>query len=359
MAFKARKYKPPKCAYTINEDGTISTDGSIKNKISGTAMAAILGCSPWSSPFQIACYLLGLGKEDISDKPAVKAGNALEKKVINYLNERYPDIGTFLNAEQVYEERTGSHDTWKSDFDDERFAGHVDGIVMTEDGDDYILEIKTSGNLTSWIDGVPEHYRLQVELYNEFITDKPKAYVALGIVTQKERADPGLWVPSDDNVMLFPMDTDRDMIMERMAEASEWYDNTVAKGITPPYDPNNAGDVDLFTHLSTLTREIEEMATLVDKVAELDNKLAIAEAEVADIRIEENDLRTRLKDYMMNHNLEEIPATTGKYVAMVSTSTRRTLDKSLIREAGLDPDDYSKTKTIKSFTVKMAKKPQE
>ena len=61
----ARKYLAPTCSYEIS-DGTIRTDGSVHNKVTGTSMAGILGLSPWSSPFQVACALLGLGREDIS-----------------------------------------------------------------------------------------------------------------------------------------------------------------------------------------------------------------------------------------------------------------------------------------------------
>ena len=137
----ARIYDAPKCEYTI-EDGCIRTDGSIKGKVSGTMMAGILGCSPWSTPFQVACALLGVGVEDISGKPAVRTGQILESRIIDYVGKTYPEYGLFMPADKIYEKREGDHASWVSDFDDDIFSGHVDGIVMREDGSNCILEIK-------------------------------------------------------------------------------------------------------------------------------------------------------------------------------------------------------------------------
>lgn len=111
-------YNSPKCTFTV--DGAhIVSDGSVRNKVTGTSMAGILGCSPFSSPFQIACALLGVCRENLDGKPAIETGKVLEPVIIDYLGRTYPDKGFFLPAEDVYEKRAGDHDSWESDFKDD------------------------------------------------------------------------------------------------------------------------------------------------------------------------------------------------------------------------------------------------
>lgn len=201
-------YTPPKCGFMIDGD-RIRADGTHKGRISGTMMAGILGVSPWSSPFTVACDLLGLATEDISSKAVVKAGHALESVVIEYMNAVHPDIGAFVPAEEMFAQREGDHDSWAPDFEDEVFTGHVDGVVMASDGNQYILEVKTSSNMESWLNGVPEYYQWQVGLYNHFITHQDKAYVALGVMNPGALKDPSTWVPSSTNTALFELPIDQ------------------------------------------------------------------------------------------------------------------------------------------------------
>lgn len=347
----ADTYLPPKAGYSVC-GSHIETDKTYKGKVTGTLMGGILGCSPWSSPFQAACYALGLASKDISQKPAVKAGIALESVVIDYMGRTFPDVGTFMPAEEIYAKREGDHDSWTSDFEDEIFGGHVDGIVMAEDGENYILEVKTSSNMASWENGVPEYYFWQVALYNAFVTHQDHAYVALGMMTPDSLKDPSTWVPSDSNTALFKMDIDQEMVESTLDDVREWYHTYVEQGITPDYDPSIPGDVELFEHLLNLTFDESQMGDMVDQLMDVRAEIDKAEFKLQPLKNFEENLKSKLKDYMDCHEMDEIESGKGGYRAVLTRSMRKRIDAKMMEEAGIDPTPFTVTTETKSFTIK-------
>ena len=345
-------YHAPKCTFEV-QDGCIVTDKSVVNKVTGTSMAGILGCSPWSTPFQVACALLGVCRADISSKPSVRVGQELEPVVIKYLSETYSDKGLFLSAENIFEKRKGDHDEWESDFQDEVFGGHVDGAVMQDD-EEYILEIKTSINADAWVDGVPEYYYWQVALYNEFLTQKDKAYVGLGLVNSNTYRDSTSWVPNERNVMLFEMPIDREDVKVKMDYVREWYNTYIMNGITPPYNPDNDGDVAMYNHLCNLNRDIDTIREDIGRLAELTAQINDAEENIAKICAEAEDLKASIKTYMSAHDLTQIENRHHRAKATLSTQVRKSIDKRLMILDGLDPEKYtvSTESNIFKFSIK-------
>lgn len=350
----SRIYEPPSCEYTV-ENGCIRTDGSVKRKVTGTMMAGVLGVSPWSTPFQVACNLLGVGVEDISAKPAVMTGKVLEARIIDYVAKNHPDLGLFMPAEQIYEKREGDHASWESDFQDDIFAGHVDGILMGEDGSNHILEVKTSGNLRSWEDGVPVYYQLQVGLYNHFISKQDKAYVVLGVMTPEVYRDPDAWHPDESNTFLFEMPIDQLEFNEHLREVASWYDRYIGQGVTPPYDPTNPGDVELYNHLLGLTDSGDDVSGLIDEYFELDQDIKTHEGLVKEKVKVKDGLKTRLKDWFDCHDVESLDSKSGQCYASVTVRETSHIDEDLLRADGIDPERYTVTTRTKSFTVKRRK----
>lgn len=350
----ADTWLPPRVDYEVR-DGRIITDGSVRNRITGTALAAILGESPWSTPFQVACELLGLARKDISNKPAVKTGVILEPRIIEYAKSTYPEFGTFLAAEEVFEKREGDHDSWASDFEDEVFGGHVDGLVTSPEGDNYILEIKTSANMDSWTDGVPIYYQRQVGLYNEFLTEKDKAYVVLGIVDSGTYASPISWCPSGSNVGMFEMNIDREWMKEGIDRARAWYDEFIMNNTTPEPDPLNPKDMELFNKLCNLTDSVESIQDLIAqydavtmRIEEAENRIKV-EYDTAEF------LKKKIKDYMDVHTLSELTSKDGVSRVVLQSSPRKSYDYARMEADGIDLTRYTTTTTTKTFKFKRKK----
>ena len=349
----ATQYTAPRNPYHV--DGKkIVCDGDDINKVSGTAMAGILGCSPWSTPFTVSCNLLALAREDISNKDAVKVGIALEEKIIRYAGEKYADKGLFMTAEEVFEKREGDHDAWVSDFEDAHFAGHIDGIVSSEDGD-YILEIKTSSNLDSWANGVPEYYFWQVALYNHFLTHKSKAYVVLGIVNEHTYRDPASWIPNENNVMMFELDLDVVMIAETIEKVREWYNENILKKTTTEADLDNPKDAEMYNHLVTIGSDIGEVQKLVSQLGEVSARIDTYDCKIQDLRAEEQTLKDKIKDYMVSNNLTQLQSVGNSYIAKVTSRTTQRIAEERLVADGIDPAKYKTTSTSKTFTIKKSK----
>lgn len=346
---------PPKCTYSV-VGNHIESDGTVKKRVSGTAMGGILGCSPWSSPFQVACTLLGLCSKDISSKPAVITGQILERPLIRYADVRYGSIGQFIPADEIFVKRAGDHDAWVSDFNDDVFAGHVDGIVLGTDGNEYILEVKTSSNDESWADGVPEYYFWQIALYNHFICKQDKAYVLLGRVDEYTHRNPNSFTKSDDSVKLIPMDIDREMVGGKLDEVREWYDTYIAKGITPDYDPDNPGDVEMYEHLCNIARTVDDVTADISRLVEVEKAIEKWEDQKYDLYTERELLRGNIKAYMIANNLNRFDSEDGSYSASVTTQTRRKLDEHAMMLDGIDVDKYMLPTTVKTFSIKKNKK---
>lgn len=353
------KYFPPECEFTINDDRTITAHTSRFQKVSGTMMGGILGCSPWSSPFQVACTIFGLNEKDISNKPAVRTGVVLEPKIIDYVSKEFKDIGVFIPAEEIFAKREGPHADWEPDFIDNVFTGHVDGVVLADDGKEYILEVKTTANVGAWEEDIPEHYKWQIYLYNHFVTKQDKAYVALGIVDSNTHADPSIWVPGTDNVALFELDIDQKMVAKTISKIRDWYANLTESTTTPAFDPDDARDVELFKHLRRLNNPLEDISTMVDDLADVDRQISEFEKSIQGLYDRQEELKKSIKEYMTANNMDKLSSASGGFTATIRDTKRVSWDTDLMKKDGINPDKYKIENISKTFTVKPVKTKEE
>ena len=344
----SRNWIAPKCKYSV--DGkVIRTDGTHIEKISGTSLGAMLGKSPYGTPFTASTKLLGVWDEDISDKPAVRTGVVLEERIIDYLSGKHPSLGTFLKAKEVYDVREGDHSTWSSDFEDDVFAGHVDGII-SKDGNDYILEVKTASRRQietrgTWINGVPEHYLWQVYLYNHFITKQDKAYFLLGIVDEDTYANPYLWVACKDNCKLFEVSIDRDMVAKTLENVKELYMSTIKKGVSCECteDPR---DTEIMNYLMDISGTSETLQDLISEYTSMKtaNKFYL-DMNKANME-KEDELKERIKTIMDVWNMSECAN------IQIKRSSRKSFDFAKASADGLDVSPYVKETTVKTIYMK-------
>ena len=264
---------PPKHPFQIAENGIVSVMESVRPaKITGTTLGAIAGESPYDTPFITACKLLGVFREDIGDKPAVRTGIILEPKILSFVGA--------IPADDIFEKREGDHDAWASDFDDDVFAGHIDGMMP----DGRVCEVKTTNDLSRWADGVPKHYWLQASLYSHFLADDADITFAVGAVDQDTYSDPYTWKP-EGNVYQFtvPVYPGLDRILEY---ARFWYGENILRGRTPQPDPNDMRDCVVLNTLKAMTMTDEQLRTLVDEIGAMQREIDDYESAIDDLKKE-------------------------------------------------------------------------
>lgn len=136
-----------------------------------------MGLSPYTSPLDVWLVKTGRADQpDISDKEAVRWGNALEAVVADRFADEHPELVVKRrNATLVSKERP-----WA-------FA-NLDRTVRDENGEMGVLEIKTAGmrRAADWEDGVPAYYMAQVVHYLA-VTGWSYAWVAVLIGGQDYR----------------------------------------------------------------------------------------------------------------------------------------------------------------------------
>lgn len=144
--------------------------------VGGSDVAAIMGLSPWRTPYQVwADKVIGI-REDISGRPAVEWGTILEPVVGDHYKALHPDR-TVRRVNAVCR----SHGRpWAQ--------ASLDYEVRDPDLGWGVLEIKTASlrSADAWADGVPLWYQTQVTHYLS-VTGRPYADVAVLIGGQDYR----------------------------------------------------------------------------------------------------------------------------------------------------------------------------
>lgn len=337
-----RNYVAPRYPFTI-ADNRVYTEADEVYHVTGTSIGALLGQSPWESPFTASAKLLGLWLEaDVGDKPAVNTGKVLEERIIDYAAEKHPDVGQFFRAEDLFAPREGDHESWPSDFEDEDFHGHVDGII-SKDGVDYILEVKTVNErgLSAWNGSIPAHYLWQVYLYNHFLTQQDKAYFAIGLVNSETYANPYVWVPNKNNCLLIEVPIDREMVAAKIEEVRAIRHKIVEERATLPADFNDPRDKELMVHLMDISGDTDRLLDATARYEELMRQIDEVESKIKPLKDQAEDYKTRIKDMMVAHSLSKCANLN------LTTQTRETFDFAKARADGLNIDPYTKTTITK------------
>jgi len=137
------------------------------NYVTGSDAAIICGESKYCTPYRLWEYKTRRAvAEDISHKPAVKAGNMLEGAVRDWLGQ---ELGKDITPSDMLWVHDSYH--W--------MAGNIDGKIR---GESAIVEIKTSSNDTGWggsgSDIIPSAYRLQIAHYMA-VTNASRCHVGV------------------------------------------------------------------------------------------------------------------------------------------------------------------------------------
>lgn len=194
--------------------------------ISSSKVPAILGVSPWQSPYGLWMEMSGRVEHEQSDSPAIRRGNLLENAVLDWWEQEHDAVGMLVR--QV----TRRLGTWG--------IATLDGLAPSGD----VVEAKTTSHWDEWgeagTDQIPVPYLAQVLWQLALTTTAERAHVAvLGPFLDFR----GYVVERDEYL------TDIDAIIRA---AREFYGSLDAE-VPPPLDDHKAT-------IATLRREHPDIA---------------------------------------------------------------------------------------------------
>lgn len=303
-------------------------------KVTGTSLGALVGRSPWKTPFRAQCDLLGLCDEDLSREPAIIAGKVLEGVIFAACRDQ-----GMIPAEELFAPREGDHDQWPSDFEDPDFAGHLDGV--TADGQ-AVVEVKTTVRPEDWNGRIPEHYWLQASLYARCM-GLDRIVFLVGMLTDEDRAHPASWNP-EGNIYRFDVEVhpEIDALMDQARRVRQ----AVAQGaVLVTDDPR---DRELAEYFQARQMGALDIADTAQELAIVDAQIDAVEDQNRDLYARQKMLRERLKTAMQasENNVVKANETTYK----LTESERTSIDKGAMLLDGIDPDKYTVKTTV--YTLK-------
>jgi len=161
-------------------NGSIEWHAARKARLGGSSIAAVLGISPWESPYSLWCQMAGLVAPEAETKEQAR-GHYLEPSIANWFADQHPEwmireTGTWTHQERDWQ--LANPDRLIRYYQPEGGwpVGWYD-IEMSA-----LLEIKTDADGSGWgepgTDQVPLYYRCQAQWYMD-VLGLPRTYFAV------------------------------------------------------------------------------------------------------------------------------------------------------------------------------------
>ena len=277
--------------------------------IGGSDVAAIMGLSAYSTPYQVWLEKTRGIHEDISEKPAVMWGNILEPVVGEHYMDCHPDRHVRrVNAIARSIERPWAQASLDYEVHDPELGWGV-------------LEIKTAGwrREQDWEDGVPVYYQTQVAHYLS-VTGRPFADVAVLIAGQDYRE--------------FRVMRDEEDVATVNAAVDEFWHEYVENGVAPEVEAFDAHS--LF--MAHQRDDGEYLSGDGRRLGPLVNLWLTAKSDMDEARMRLDYYSTALKDVIGDNR--GIDFTAGRLTWQ--RSERRRLDSKRLRSERPDiADEYT------------------
>ena len=138
--------------------------------ITASKVPAILGLSPWQSPYSL--WMQMSGRIDATPETATtRRGHYLEAGVLAWWLDQHPEV--VHHVPQYYATRPSL--PWA--------AATLDALVITDDVTRLVVEVKSAAYRDGWgepgTDEIPEHYKAQVHWQLAMMPEASRAYVAV------------------------------------------------------------------------------------------------------------------------------------------------------------------------------------
>lgn len=325
-------------------------------KITGTRFAAILGLSPWTTPFEAWCAITRVYEKPFEETIYTAAGKIIEPKQAAWVKENL-FWKNLVSPTDVYGEDYFSRT--RGDFfpESDIFGGMWDYLFTdkTSDSVDTVLEMKSTKRAEDWARDTPEYYALQAALY-AYLKNCDNVRMVASFLEPGDYQDPDSFVCSNDNTIdrAFRV-SERYGNFERdyIDRARKWWNDHVVTGISPPYD--EAKDAEILKALRT--RSVTPGTSLNDLLAEAESLKAQLDAHAAEIApIEQRyEIVTKaIKGACIDRftdSTDRVELSGNKFVFTVTKSETARIDKAALKRDGL-LEQYSDTSTSYRMTCK-------
>lgn len=188
--------------------------------IGASEAAAILGLSPWSTPFQV--WQSKVDPQPDEDSPVLERGRYLEAGLLEWTAAK-TGAKSFERGPALKEPGLQGGYSFLS--------VRPDGALHMPDGTIELAEIKTSRDAHEWgttgTDLLPQHYAIQVLL---------QMAVCPGI----ERTRVGAYLPIADELRVMKVERDEGLIRWIIDKIGEWHHQHIVLGKRPAVDGSDA-----------------------------------------------------------------------------------------------------------------------
>jgi len=317
-------------------------------KLTGTRFASVLNLDKWNTPFKTWCAITRTYEDPYVDNIYTKAGKVIEPKIIAYLDKFY-FVGSVKSPTDIY--GADYFDQTRGDFFPQEpiFGGMWDALVYEDNKPDAVIEIKTSKRVEDWKDGkAPIYYALQAALYASLLGVK-KVCMCAAFLEDADYITPEAFVPNVSNTIVdyFEVSERFPDLAEKLDFAKRWWAEHVETGISPAFDENDKGDVEILKILRTNTLSadsdiydlLEEAETLAAEVDELHSRY-LAEKEERLSALKDMIKQKMMQGFRPDDKKVEYKST--RFIWSVAKTSTTTVDKKALEKDGL-LDKYSKT----------------
>lgn len=284
--------------------------------IGGTDVAAIMGCSPWASPWSVWAEKVGLA--DLEDDPTaeMRFGRDLEPIIAAWFTR---ETGLCLAGEQMMITHASRP-----------FFATVDGLVVEAEASSVgdalgVFESKYTSD-GRWAE-IPEHYRLQVQ-WAMYCAGLDRAWL---VVLHLRWGRP--------DFQIYPVERDEELLASVVPAVQRFWDAHVVTGRPPSPDGHPATTAALSAAWAAPVGDpavdVAPLAALVEELAEF--RAARARLE-ADIKAHENALRLALGNHTEGH-------IDGRLAVSWRPQPRTDIDRKRLRED--HGDAYDRVSTIR------------
>lgn len=263
------------------------------NFIGGSEIAAIMGQSRYSTPYEIWAVKTGkIAPKDLSNNEAVQLGTKLEDFCAKLFTEKTGKA--VRKAPKVYQ-----HPDYPF------LVAHIDRIITNTDG---LLEIKTCSASKSkeWENDIPIEYVYQVQYYMG-ITGRKCGWLCCLIGGQKFDYKQITFDPKLFDLMVEKAVKFWDMVVNNIPPAVESSDNETI--------------IDVFP---TCTDEIVENENLNDLIAYRQE----ISMHIEEMKKEKDEIEAQLKEYIGDN----LGVKTSKYEVVWKPQTSKRLDTTMLKQ---------------------------